>query len=103
MQRVTLSRLGFSAYLKLCVAVSIALGFSLGTVAFVLSLVGVDVRVKLFVTELTGVVAGIAAIPLAPILFSGLGFAAGIISYLPFRWLLELLGGIALAADCDVT
>ena len=99
MQRITLQQVRFLDYVKLCVAISTALGIFVGIIASLLALTGFDVNVHLFGYVLTGVTAALAAIPVMSVGFSALGFAIGVVSYLPFRWLLKLMGGVTISAE----
>ncbi len=99
MTRLTIQALAFPSFLKLCALTSFALGLFFGVVAFIASLLDANVRVQLLVTELTGIAAGIAAIPVAPILLTMFGVLAAPVAFLPFKWLLRAIGGIDVTGD----
>jgi hypothetical protein len=96
MQEVTLRRIAFGSFIKLCVAIFFALGLSAGVGMLILSFLGANVYVHLNQAVVTGPPAGIIALVVLPPLSALLGILAAIVAYLPYRLLTQLTDGITL-------
>lgn len=96
---VIIKNITLKTSIRLFMMVSTALGVTVGIVAFVGSLLGLPTRTTMLLFELKGVPAGTAALVLAPVLFSLIGFFMGVIGYLPLRLILTLVRGLRLEGD----
>ena len=97
MKEITVTELPLGTFMKLSATAGAASGLLVGGAGFIASLFGADIFIVLDgLPRLTGIVAGLASIPLMPLLF---GLAFGLLAlalYWPFSLMLRLLGGIRL-------
>jgi hypothetical protein len=72
-------------FVKVCVAISLATGFTFGFVLLLGSLVGAaNVKMSTDSTQFSGVTSMVAALFFIPLMFGGFGLLTGVLAYLPF-------------------
>ena len=97
MDIITIRRVSFGSFVKLCAVISLPMGITLGVIAFLSSLVGLNVQIDLGFSKIIGIPAGMAALPITPLVFTILGIVGGIVSYWPFSWFLNIIRGLKIA------
>lgn len=84
---IKMKNLNFINFVGLCSKIGISFGIVVGIIAFVGSLFGLSVENTLGFMTVTGAPAGILSILLGPVVGGVEGLIAGIMAYLPFRWI----------------
>lgn len=102
MLKLTLYRLKFSSYLKLCNAVGVVVGICFGILMFIMSLFGGDVNAHLGPVNFTGISAGIASLFIGPLVFVVFGLLIGLVSFLPLKLALKLFKGLNLYGEFNI-
>lgn len=91
MYKTTTNPLSLGVFVKVSTAAGAAFGLLAGIYGFIASLFGATVFIEFFaLPRLTGVLAGIAGMPLMPIAFALLGALTGLVLYWPARPFLRL-------------
>lgn len=101
MKTVVFRSLDYTSYVKLAIVVHVASGCCVGVLSLLVALLGGRVITHLVVVDLQGILGGVVALFFVPLLFSALGLVVGIVSYLPFNWLLKQLGGLEITGEGD--
>jgi hypothetical protein len=83
----------------ICAAIFAATGLIVGVFGLLASLFGFHVFITLPFLNVTGVAAGIAAVPVMPVAFAAGGLVVGLAVYIPLGWLLRILGGLKVSGD----
>ena len=73
MDTITIRRVSFGSFVKLCAIISLSMGITLGVISFLASLAGTDVYMDWGFSKITGIPAGMAALPIYPLVFTILG------------------------------
>jgi hypothetical protein len=93
---INLTGIHYGSFLKLSAAMGAAGGLIFGLAMFIGSLVGASVKLNLVFMNLKGVLAGVAGIFFAPIMFAIFCMLPALLAYFPFRLLLRVLRGLSL-------
>lgn len=99
---VRCTKLNFSSYLLLCLFMSVSFGLFLGALIFLLSLFGVQASTNFLFIEFQGIAAGVTSLLIVPFIMSLMGLFYALLSYFPFRLLLNLFKGISLKGQYTI-
>ncbi|WP_041605777.1 hypothetical protein [Halothermothrix orenii] len=99
MKKIKIYFISFGSYIKLFIFLSAALGVFIGIISFLGSLVGAPVETHFLSMVYQGLPAGILSIVLAPFALGLTGILGGIVSYLPFKFLLRFINGLSIKGD----
>lgn len=93
-------QIGLGSFIKLFSVIFLAVGMVGGVLALIFSFFGVgDVTATVGNLELTGVKAGIVSFFLFPLVFYLFGLIFGLVTFLPFHFLIKLTQGLNLKAQ----
>ena len=96
MRTIDLEFLSLASYTRLCILISICLGFAAGLFVFVLDILGVDTSVHIGLFHIFNTEAGVVSIFVGPFIFAVVGFVGSLMTYKLFLWSLRTFWGLAL-------
>lgn len=96
MNKLKITRIKFTSYMKLYCIMSICFGVMIGFVGLIVGILGGPVSVNIGQSIYTGFVGGLLGLIVFPLLTCVFGNLIGLVTYLPFRLFMKIKKGVFL-------